>query len=89
MRHAAKLLTKNFVFAELCRLQPHLGYQAGHQVHLDPELCDGEVMQYILGAQPELHRHTERNMHGAVIDQYIIGSVGVVGIDAERVFNAD
>ena len=89
MRDAAKLLAENLVFADLGRLQPHVGFETRDQVHLDPELGDREVVQHVLGAQPEPHRSAHRDMDDRLVDEDVVAAVGVVGIDAEGIVAAD
>ena len=89
MCDTTQLFTENFVFTQFGWFQPHVRHHAWHGVHLDPELSDGEVMQYVFRAQPELHRFAEGEMHDGVVDQNVILSVRVVRIDAEQVLGAN
>ena len=86
---AAQLLAQHLELADLGGLEPQVGDQARHQVHLDPELGDGEVVQHVLGAQVDLDVAANWQMHYVALDQPVVLAVGIVRIHAEGVVVGD
>ena len=89
MADAAQLLAQHLELAHLGGLQPQVGDQARHQIHLHPKLGDGEVVQHVLGAQVDLDVAADRQMHHVALDQPVVLAVGIVRIHAEGVVVGD
>ena len=71
------------------RSEPVARDQAGHQIHLDPELRHGEIVQHIERAQHHLARNPDRQVQLGTRDQDVVLSLRIVRIDAEWIRIAD
>src|SRR6266581_3047285 len=86
---AAQFVAEEVEFPGPSGGEPDIRDQAGHQVHLGPELRYREVVQDVYRAEQRLDRPADGEMQLRARYQDVVLSVGIVGIHAKRVFIAD
>ena len=63
MRSAAQFFAEEVEFPNSSGREPDVGDQAWHQIHLDPELWHGEIVQDVNRAEQRLDRFADGEMH--------------------------